>query len=594
MSISSCTPAKSTCCSGKTAPGKSTLIKVLSGAYAFDEGEIFIKGKKVDILSPLDALNRNLRFIYQELNLVQQMDVARNMFLGLEPTLRPGARHREQAKLYALAKEYLERYHMDLDPREPVENLSVTQQKMIEIAKALVAKISVLVLDEPTDVLEDQARQDLFDIIRKLKSEHDIGFVYISHRYAEVHQLGDRVTILRDGRRVGTWPIADISLDDIIEKMTGGKAGYQPPATAAATGEVALSVRDIARRPKLNGISFDVNRGEIVAITGLMGAGKTELARAIAGIDHLDSGAIFIDGKEMRSADAADGIRNGIAYMTENRKSEGLILGQSIQSNYALPSIRRLSPLGLVDYPRGRERDRRPHAEAADQGRGAGTSRPGHLSGGNQQKVVLAKWLGTSCRVLLVDEPTRGIDINGRAEVYRILEELLTEGVAIVMFTSDYLEAMQMGNRVIVLHRGAIGREFSRGEATEEDILRVAISGAGEGAVSRRETRRGTRKQADGRRKGEDRAMTAVINRRRAFLGKAGVPQLRALIAILVVFSVLAPSFRQIATYSRISSSTPRSSGSWRAARRSFSSRAGWTCRWDPSWPSPRSSWDRS
>jgi len=463
---------------GENGAGKSTLVKVLSGAYAFDDGEIFIKGKKVDILSPLDALNRNLRFIYQELNLVQQMDVARNMFLGLEPTLVPALGIVNKGRLYSLAKEYLARYHMDLDPREPVENLSVTQQKMIEIAKALVAKISVLVLDEPTDVLEDQARQELFDIIRKLKAEHDIGFVYISHRYAEVHQLGDRVTILRDGRRVGTWPIADISLDDIIEKMTDGETGYQPPATAAATGDVALSVRDITRPPKLNGISFDVKRGEIVAITGLMGAGKTELARAIAGIDRPDSGAVFIDGKEIRSADAADGIRNGIAYMTENRKSEGLILGQSIQSNYALPSIRRLSPLGLVEYRAvGGEIDT---LMTKLQIKAAGRNvEAGHLSGGNQQKVVLAKWLGTSCRVLLVDEPTRGIDIKGRAEVYRILEELLTEGVSIVMFTSDYLEAMQMGNRVIVLHRGAIGMEFSRGEATEEDILRVAIGEKG-------------------------------------------------------------------------------------------------------------------
>jgi ribose transport system ATP-binding protein len=463
---------------GENGAGKSTLIKVLSGAYLCDEGEILIKGKKVDIQSPLDALSRDLRFIYQELNLVQQMDVARNMFLGMEPTLVPGLGIVNRRKLYSLAREYLSRFHMDLDPREPVENLSVTQQKMIEIAKALVARVSVLVLDEPTDVLEDQARQELFDIIRRLKGEHEIGFIYISHRYAEVHQLGDRVTILRDGGKVGSWPISEISLDSIIEKMTGGKMGYEYPSAVVPKTQVALSVRNIIRAPILNDVSFEVMKGELVAVTGLMGAGKTELARAIAGIDHPDSGTIAMDGTQVRSADAADGIRHGIAYMTENRKSEGLILAHSIQSNYALPSIRRLSPLGLVEY----------RAVATEveslmrklQIKAAGKSvLAGNLSGGNQQKVVLAKWLGTSCRVLLVDEPTRGIDIKGRAEVYRILEELLREDVAIVMFTSDYLEALQMGNRVIVLHRGAIGGEFARGEATEEDILRVAIGEKG-------------------------------------------------------------------------------------------------------------------
>jgi ribose transport system ATP-binding protein len=459
---------------GENGAGKSTLIKVLSGAYACDEGEIIIRGQKVDISSPRDALNRNLRFIYQELNLVEQMDVARNMFLGLEPTILRSFGLVNTKKLYSLAREYLQRFHIDLDPRACVGMLSATKQKMVEIAKALVADISVLVLDEPTDVLEDKARQEVFDIIRILKSEQKIGFIYISHRYAEVHQLGDRVTVLRDGRKVGTYTISEISLDEIIEKMTGGKMGNQQPTMISPKEEEALVLSHIVKEPLLKDISLSVRRGELVAVTGLMGAGKTELARVIAGIDRPDSGTIAIDGQQVHNTSPAAAIHNGVAYMTENRKTEGLILKHTIQSNYALPNIARLSRLGLVLYReagaeidilmeklRIKARDRRVVA--------------GQLSGGNQQKVVLAKWLGTGCRVLLIDEPTRGIDIRGRADVYKIFEGLLQEDVSIIMFTSDYQEALRLGNRVIVLHRGSICGEFARGSATEEDILRVAI-----------------------------------------------------------------------------------------------------------------------
>jgi len=459
---------------GENGAGKSTLIKVLSGAYTCDEGEIIIKGQKVDISSPLDALSRNLRFIYQELNLVEQMDVARNMFLGLEPTVIRAFGLVDAKRLYSLAGEYLARFHIDIDPRRRVGTLSATQQKMVEIAKALVADISVLVLDEPTDVLEDQARQELFNIIRVLKREQNVGFIYISHRYAEVHQLGDRVTVLRDGRKVGTYSIAEISLDEIIEKMTGGSMGAQSPTMVVPKEETALEVSHIAKAPLLKDISFSVRRGELVAVTGLMGAGKTELARVIAGIDRPDSGTISIGGKPVHNASPASAIRNGVAYMTENRKTEGLILKHTIQSNYTLPNLARLSRLGLVEYKEaGAEIDAlmgKLRVKARDR-----RVVTGQLSGGNQQKIVLAKWLGTGCRVLLIDEPTRGIDIRGRADVYKILEELLREDVSIVMFTSDYQEALQLGNRVIVLHRGSICGEFTRGNATEEDILRVAI-----------------------------------------------------------------------------------------------------------------------
>jgi ribose transport system ATP-binding protein len=460
---------------GENGAGKSTLIKVLSGAYAYDEGEIIIKGQKVDISSPRDALNRNLRFIYQESNLVEELDVARNMFLGLEPTYIGVLGIVNKKKLYSLAQEYLARFHIDLNPFDCVDRLSVTQQKMVEIAKALVADISVLVLDEPTDVLEDKARQELFNIIHMLKKEHNIGFIYISHRYAEVHQLGDRVTVLRDGRKVGTYSISEISLDEIIEKMTGGKIGYQYPTfTVPKDDNDALQVSHLMKEPLLKDISFSVRKGELLAVTGLMGSGKTELARVIAGIDRPDSGTIAIDGKQVCNTSPSEGIQNGIAYITENRKTEGFILSHTIQSNYALPNINRLTRLGLVKYKEVREEIdvlmERLRIKARDR-----NVLVRQLSGGNQQKVVLAKWLGTACKVLLVDEPTRGIDIKGRGEVYKIFEELLHENISIIVFTSDYQEALTLGNRVIVLHRGAIYREFAQGEATEEDILRVAI-----------------------------------------------------------------------------------------------------------------------
>jgi ribose transport system ATP-binding protein len=459
---------------GENGAGKSTLIKVLSGAYVADEGEILIDGRAVAIHTPQDALDQGLRFIYQELSLVKDLDIARNMFLGMEPTTIPGLNLVDEKKLYKLARQYLEEFHIDLDPTETIRRLSVTEQKMVEIARALTTKAKVIVLDEPTDVLEDRSRRDLFNVIRQLKTEQGVSFIYISHRYAEVAEIGDRVTILRDGRNVGTYEIKSLPFEKMIELMIGGEMKKQYPDLSAPSSDDALRVEHLVRRGALDDVSLTIKKGEIVGVTGLMGAGKTELGRAIAGADRIESGRVFVGGRQVRIRSPRDGIREGVAYLPEDRKALGLIEGESIRDNYALPSLERLSRMGLVKH------------EAIDTEIGEFMGRLAikapdmyttarQLSGGNQQKAVVAKWLGAQAKVLIFDEPTRGIDINGKREIYRIMEELLERGVGILMLTSDYTEALEMSHRIVVLRRGAICREFKRGEATEADILREAI-----------------------------------------------------------------------------------------------------------------------
>jgi len=459
---------------GENGAGKSTLIKVLSGAYRADDGEIQIDGAKVSINSPQDSLDHGLRFIYQELSLVRDLDIARNMFLGMEPLRIPALRLIDEKKLYRQAKEYLQEFHIDLDPRETIRRLSVTEQKMVEIARALTTKAKVIVLDEPTDVLEDRSRRDLFQVIRQLKQEKAVSFIYISHRYAEVAEIGDRVTILRDGKNVGTYEIKELAFEKMIQLMIGGEIKKQYPDLSAPGADDALRVDHLVRRGILNDVSLAVKKGEIVGITGLMGAGKTELGRAIAGADRIDGGEIRVGDRKVHFRSPRDGIRRGVAYLPEDRKTLGLIQGQTIRDNYGLPSLERVSKLGLVNHAQidreigeymGRLSIKAPNRFTTAQ----------QLSGGNQQKVVVAKWLGAQCKVLIFDEPTRGIDINGKREIYRIMEELLERGVGILMLTSDYVEALEMSHRILVMRRGVICRQFMRGEATQADILRESI-----------------------------------------------------------------------------------------------------------------------
>jgi len=456
---------------GENGAGKSTLVKVLSGAYVADEGEIYIEGQRVSITSPEVALRRGLRFIYQEPSLVFDLDVARNIFLGLE-TFKGG--FVDLRRIYRKAQELLQRMQVELDPRTTVRNLSITEQKLVEIARALATEAKVIVLDEPTDVLEHYARERLFAIIKRLKAE-GVGFVYISHRYAEVYEIGDRVTILRDGKNVGTFTVQELSFEAMIEKMVGkslkGQQRELPPPREAE----ALRLERVCLEGRLRNISFAVRRGEVVSITGLMGSGKTELAEVIFGVRPKTSGTIYIDGEAKDIQSPTQAIQCGIAFLPEDRRTKGLILDQTVRNNYGLPNLCRLSSRwGWIDFAAM-------DSEVDWYVRRLGIKLPhkfvlaGQLSGGNQQKLVLAKWLGTRPKVFLLDEPTRGIDVLGRREIYNIVSELARQGVAVVVFTSDYNEALEISHRILIMRRGELCQEFSRGEVTEDAVLKAAI-----------------------------------------------------------------------------------------------------------------------
>ena len=449
---------------GENGAGKSTLIKVLSGAYVAEE--ILIDGKRVKINSPQDSLALGIKVIYQELSLVKALDIARNLFLGMEP-MRFGLV--DSKKLYQQAGQYLEQFHINLDPSEQVGVLSVTQQKMVEIARALTTHARVIILDEPTDVLEDRSRQDLFKVIAQLKHEQNVSFIYISHRYAEVPEVGDRVTILRDGRNAGTYTLKELGFSQTVSNLIGSDYALKNPSD-----DNALQIENLNQKGHLYDINLTIKKGEIVGVTGLMGAGKTELGRAIAGVDSFHSGTILVHGKEVHCTSPEQAINNGIAYLPEDRKSLGLIQDHSIRNNYALPSLNRLSVAGLVQHGHIDAEINEYMSQLSIKAPGIFTPTR-QLSGGNQQKAVVAKWLGARAKVLIFDEPTRGIDI--KREIYRIMEELLGQGVGILMLTSDYTEAMEMAHRIIVLHRGKICKEYQHGEPTEADILREAIGG---------------------------------------------------------------------------------------------------------------------
>lgn len=458
---------------GENGAGKSTLMKVLAGVYKKDAGRILYKGREVEVENPRKAQELGISIIHQELNLMPHLTVAQNIFIGREP--RKSLRFfLDERALNEQTRRLLDSMHLRLDPRGRVGDLTVAKQQMVEIAKALSYESEVLVMDEPTSALSEAEIEELFRIIRQLRDK-GVGIVYISHRLQELKQISDRITVMRDGEYIGTLPTKEASLDTVISMMVGRK--LEQAAQVQGTGESAptvLEVRNLNCGRVIRNVSFKLKKGEILGFAGLMGAGRTEVARAIFGADPVDSGEILVMGKPVHIKSPADAVKHGIGYLSEDRRRYGLTLGLDLETNVVLASFEKfLGALGWVRTARVRDETQRRVDELQIKTPSL-RQKVKFLSGGNQQKVVIAKWLARDCDILIFDEPTRGIDVGAKSEIHQLLNELAASGKSIMMISSELPEILRMSHRIIVMCEGRITGELSADQATEERIMQLA------------------------------------------------------------------------------------------------------------------------
>jgi rhamnose transport system ATP-binding protein len=464
---------------GENGAGKSTLVKILAGVYQPDSGTLAIDGQPVVLSGPTAARDAGISIIYQEPTLFPDLTVAENIFIGRQP-LRAGRRIDRPAMNHS-ADEIFTRLGVALDPQRQARGLSIADQQIVEIAKALSSHANVLVMDEPTAALTPVEVERLFEVIRALRRE-GAAVLFISHRLEEVFASCQRVTILRDGRFVRTAAAGDITVDEIIRSMVGRDPDMLFPKTQAPVGEVVLQVDQLSREGVLHDISFSVRRGEIVALAGLVGAGRSEVARAIFGIDRRSAGVVTVRGQVLPNGSPLASMVAGVALVPEDRRQQGLVMDLGIDRNVALASLARLSRFGLIS----RTRERELAADWANRLQlkfGRLTNAVSTLSGGNQQKVVLSKWLARDPALLIIDEPTRGIDIGTKAEVHRILDGLVADGLAVLMISSELPEVLGMADRILVMREGRITAELSRAEASEHLVMRAATGQLKEAAA---------------------------------------------------------------------------------------------------------------
>ena len=464
---------------GENGAGKSTLMKILSGVYQADEGVILYKGREVRFRDSTQARDAGIGIIYQELNLIPHLSVAANIFIGREPLTR--TRTLDEKKMNRDAVAILERLNLRIDPTITLNRLPISKQQMVEIAKSLSFDSEVLIMDEPTSALTESEIDELFSVIHTLR-DRGVAIIYISHRLQELKHIVDRISIFRDGHSVSTDAYAVVTMDEIVSRMVGRKLENIFPARHnVPTTERILEVRGIRRTGVLHDISFDLYRGEILGFAGLMGAGRSELARAIFGADPVDAGEIVMNGRKVSLRSPSESIKAGIAYLSENRKQEGLAVKMQLAENVTMANVNAVSPrLGIIS----RSKEMKACQQYVDElsiRTPSLTQVVNNLSGGNQQKVVLAKWLFCHSKILIFDEPTRGIDVGTKYSIYELIERMAREGVGVIMISSELPEIMGMTDRVLVLHEGRLEATLVTKETTQEEILNYA-AGLGEKA----------------------------------------------------------------------------------------------------------------
>lgn len=458
---------------GENGAGKSTLMKILTGVYTRDGGIVKVNGQEVNYSNPQEAEAAGIVFIYQELNVMFDLTVEENLFMGKEITKGFGICDKKAMR--AKAEEVLERMGVSIPVDTVMSDLSVGQQQMIEICKALLVDAKVIIMDEPTAALTQSETAALFEVIENLK-KRGVSIVYISHRMEEIFELCDRITVLRDGQYIDTCEIKDITMDDVVKMMIGREIGERYPSRNHSVGKTVFEVKGLSRKGAFNDVSFTVGAGEVLGVSGLMGAGRTEIMQAVFGYLPADSGEILIDGQPVKIKNPMDAMKAGIGFITEDRKVEGLMLDKTIRENIALANLGTISGSGVISKAKEKSLISRGIEEFKI--RCFGTEHEcGNLSGGNQQKVVLAKWIYTEPKILILDEPTRGVDIGAKKEIYNVINDMARKGVAIIMVSSELPEILGMSDRVMVVREGDVRGILNIENASQESIMTLATGG---------------------------------------------------------------------------------------------------------------------